>query len=193
MKINILIYLLCVSLAFITCKKSDDEVTKEYVPAYLKAMMPYTNNQAVSFSNGSGMTVNAIVTISSAFSNFGICSGCGNLTNPEKLTYTFNAGANKFFEFSLTPQPNIGLSIYSPMNSYQLGFGFTFLVESTSQPSCGALNQVCLPSITLNGRTFTNVLELAPPGSTTISKAYYTVSQGLVAFAYTSGVAFTLN
>ena len=193
----ILNLLLLLTIGINSCKKSDDlPGYKVYVPAYLKAMAPYTNGQSVSFSNGSGQTVTATVSITSKFSLSGICGSCTNQPNNEIITYSLKVGSYRFIEFVITPDTYIGLSIYSPVDNYQSGSSFDFSVDAgVSHGSCFAQRQVCLPSITLNGKTFTEVLEitaLAFP-SQNLVKAYHTVSQGVVGFKYTNGTTYNLE
>ena len=182
-------------IAFSSCKKDEPAGPKVYVPAYLKAMVPYTNGQTVSFSNGSGQVVNATVYITSKFYYNGVCSSCASAPNPEIITYTLNAAINRLMVFNVTPETYIGLSIYSPLDNYQLVGGFDFSVESgVSQGSCFAQRQACLPSITLNGKTFTNVLEItAMAGPSSAIKAYHTVSQGIVGFRHANGTTYALD
>lgn len=193
-KIIISLFLLLI-IAFSSCKKDEPAGPKVYVPAYLKAMVPYTNGQTVTFSNGAGQLVSATVSITSRFYYNGVCSSCASAPNPEIITYTLNAGTNRFMVFEVTPETYISLSIYSPMDSYQLTGALDFSVESgVSQGSCFAQRQACLPSITLNGKTFTNVLEItAIAGPSTIAKAYHTVSQGIVGFIHKNGTTYALD
>jgi hypothetical protein len=181
---------------FSSCKKSEPDGIKVYVPAYLKAMLPYTNGQSVAFSNGSGQTLNASVAIVSTFYNTGVCGSCASSSNPELLTYTVSVGANKFFVFKLNPEPYIYLSVYSPVDNYVNAGAFDFLGQNgISQPSCGAAGQACLTSITLNGITYTDVLEITVESTfvTNLRKAYYTVDKGLVGFVYANGTTNNLN
>jgi len=184
-------------IVFNSCKKANPNFPEIYVPAYLKAMVPYTDGQSVSFSNGTGQVVNATVSITSTFVYTPVCSSCGSPYNGENISYTLNAGSNKFMEFTVKPYSYIQFTIYSPHNNYQPAGAFNFSVESgVSQGSCFAQGQTCLSSIILNGKTFTNVLEIAkqaPAGSPYIVKVYHTVSQGIVGFAYGNGTTFALN
>jgi hypothetical protein len=97
--------------------------------------------------------------------------------------------------FIVTPETYIGLSIYSPVDNYQVAGGFDFSVESgVSQGSCFAQRQACLPSVILNGKTFTNVLEItAMGGSSSAVKAYHTVSHGIVGFKHSNGTTYALD
>ena len=159
-------------------------------------MAPYTNGQSVNFSNGSGQVVNATVSITSAFSSTPICSGCPDVPNPEQLTYSLNAGANKFIVFEMSPEAYITLSVYSPLDNFQSKGGFNFSVDAgLIHGSCFAQGQTCLSSITLNGKTFTDVVEITAvfSGSTSPVKAYHTVNQGIVGFKYTNGTTFALD
>jgi len=119
-----------VILSFSACKEKSVR-TKVYVPAYLKAMAPYTNGQSVNFSNGSGQVVNATVSITSAFSSTPICSGCPDVPNPEQLTYSLNAGSNKFIVLEMSPEAYITLSVYSPLDNFQSKGGFNFSGSGT--------------------------------------------------------------
>ena len=182
------------ALLIITCNSCKDKFKtgpEEYVPAYIKAMVPYTNGQTLSFSNGSGQIITATVSVTSKFTYSGVCSNCSSTPNPEIITYTLNAGANKFMEFIVDPQPYVRFTIYSPLQNYQFANNFNFLVEpGVAQLSCVAGGQVCLPSITLNGKTFINVVEISGTGQ---DRAYHTASQGIVGFKYANGTIYTLN
>lgn len=194
MKSNTFISLLSLLIIFSACKKSNPTGPKVYVPAYLKAMGPYTNGQSVSFSNGAGQTINATVSITTRWSHTGVCSSCAAYSNLESITYTFNAGPNKFIVLGIGTEPYIFLSIYSPQDNYQLIGGFNFLVDpATSFGSCGAQSQACLASATLNGKTFTNVLEITGGGPSSVVKAYHTLSQGIVGFKHANGSIYALD
>jgi hypothetical protein len=192
--INLFILLL---IASSSCKKFKDydDCPKVYVPSYIKAMVPYSAGQSVSFSNGSGQVVNATVSITSKFVYTPVCSACGNPYNGEYITYSLNAGSNKFMIFIVTPDTYIPFDIYSPLDNYQIPGGFTFEVEpGVSQGSCYVPRQVCLTSITLNGKTFTNALEITSQGGgSSVVKVYHTVSQGIVGFRYANGTTYALD
>ena len=84
----------------------------------------------------------------------------------------------------------------SPEHVFQIGGGFDFATETgISQPVCSGPRQTCIPSITLNGRTYLNVLEVrnGTPPVDQIHKAYYTISQGLVGFVYGNGITYSLE
>jgi len=168
MKIAKLISGLLLLVAFSACKKDESNGIKVYVPSYLKAMAPYTNGQTVVFKNGTGQTITSTVSVYSRFYYTGACSSCASSNNPELITYTLSVGANKFVTFDLTPDPYILFDIYSPLNNYQPGGSFKMLVQDgVSLPVCGAIWHTCLPSITLNGVVYTDVLELSVnPAST---------------------------
>lgn len=197
MRSNIIISLLSLLIiAFSSCKKSTTERTKVYVPAYLKAMAPYTNGQSLSFRNGSGQVVNATVSITSTFSSSPVCGGCPDVPNPELLTYSLNAGTNKFIVLEMSPESYINLSVYSPLDNFQSRGGFNFSVDAgLTHGSCFAQGQTCLSSISLNGKTFTDVVEITASfsGSSSPVKAYHTVSQGIVGFKYANGTAYALD
>ena len=183
-------------ITFCACTKSKTERTKVYVPAYLKAMAPYTNGQSLSFSNGSGQVVNATVSITSTFSSSPVCGGCPDVPNPEQLTYSLNSGTNKFIVFEMSPETYITLSVYSPLDNFQSRGGFNFSVDAgLIHGSCFAQGQTCLSSIILNGKTFTDVVEITAvfSGSSSLVKAYHTVSQGIVGFKYANGTIYALN
>lgn len=193
MKLNSLLFLLII--AFSSCKKSEPAGPKVYVPAYLKAMAPYTDGQSVSFSDGAGQVVQAVVSITSKLEFTGVCGSCASIPNREIITYSLNAGTSKFIVFNISPDTYIPLTIYSPINNFHFAVGFDFSVESgVSQGSCVARRQACLPSITLNGKTFTNVLEITSMGDPiSIVTAYHTVSQGIVGFKYANGTTYALD
>lgn len=186
--------ILCLSfllISFTACKKNENEAPKIYVPAYIRAMAPYTNGQVVSFSNGTGMVVQSTVNITSKFEYDGVCGSC--TANHESITYTFKAGPAVFIKYVLSTQPYYALNIASPLDNYVGGGIFDFIgFPDVSQFSCGAQNHACYPSITLNNKTFTDVLEVSSASSTLV-KAYFTVSRGIVGFKHSNGTVFALD
>lgn len=197
MKFSVVLFPLLLVVLFYSCKKKDDEGIKVYVPNHIKAMAPYTQGQRVNFSNGSGHNIQADVSINSVFYNVGVCGSCANHPNPETLTYTLKVGTANFAAFVLTPDTYIQLTVYSPINNYQSSAGFNFSAEKdVPQHSCVVTwSQRCLSSITLNGKTFTNVLEISSssPDLNAPQKAYHTVSKGLVGFTFQNGTIYTLD
>jgi len=196
MKKGKLLGVLLLLLAFSSCKKEESNGIKVYVPAYLKVMAPYANGQTVVFKNGTGHIVTSTVSVYSRFYYTGACSSCASQNNPELITYTLSVGASKFVTFDLTPDPYILFDIYSPQNNYLPGGSFKMLVQDgVSLPVCGAIWHACLPSITLNGVVYTDVLELSVPTGSTgpIRKAYHKPGLGLIGFAYDNGVVYSLN
>lgn len=190
-------YLFVVSIPVLnSCKKSKgNDVETVYVPAYLKQMLPYNDGQNISYINGAGNTVNATVQKTTYWSTVSACQGCPVTKKIEYYVYKFLVGTTTFVYISIDNRPNIFMSIFSPQDNYNIGGGFDFLVtEGVAQPVCSAPRQTCVSSVTLNGITYNNVLEIIS-GATQpnqLVKAYYTVAQGLIGFSYGSGVTYRL-
>ncbi len=179
-----------------SCKKNNEKDITIYVPAYLKQMLPYTNAQTIRYTKGSSSTIQATVTIESGFSLHSSCASCAPYSNEEYITYYFKVGNTAFVTIVIDNRPIIFMSIMSPEHSFQIGGGFDFATETgIAQPVCSGPRQTCIPSITLNGKTYLNVLEISngTPPVDQIQKAYYTVSQGLIGFVYGNGITYSLE
>ena len=185
----------CVSfflVLVVSCKK--DKVPTTYVPDYLKEMLPYQNGQTIRF-NGNYGVIDAIISASSGFVTKSACSSCEPYVREEYLEYRFNVGTKPFVKFSVDVRPNVFLGIYSPMANFQSGGGFDFLTkEGIPQPICDGPRQTCLSTLILNGKSYSNVLEIRNGTSADqIIKAYYTVEKGLIGFAYGNGSIYYLD
>lgn len=179
-----------------TCKKNNEKDINIYVPAYLKQMLPYTNGQVIRYTKGSGSPIQATVTIETAFSLHSSCPACPPYSNEEYITYYFKVGNSPFVTLVIDNRPIIFMSIMSPEHNFQIGGGFDFATEiGIAQPVCTGPRQTCIPSKTLNGKTYLNVLEISnsTPPIDQIHKAYYTVSQGLIGFVYGNGITYSLE
>ena len=177
---------------FTSCKK--DKVETTYVPTYLKQMLPYTNGQSIRFIGSNGGIIEANISVTSGFVEKSNCASCEIYAREEYINYYFKVGIHPFAQFSADIRPIIFMSIFSPQDNYQIGGGFDFLIaEGMAQPICNGPRQMCLSNIVLNGQTYNNVLEVisGATGSNQLTKAYYTVTQGLIGFRYGNGFTFT--
>jgi hypothetical protein len=197
---RIIISLCLISLLFVraSCKKDDDvqSDTTIYVPAYLKQMLPYTNGQTIRYTKGSGSPIQATLSITTDFSVKSNCPSCAPYSREEYKTYYFKVGNMPFITLGIDNRPIIFMSIMSPEHTFQIGGGFDFNTQSgIAQPACSGPRQACISSISLNGRTYQNVLEVSNgnPPVDQIQKAYYTVSQGLIGFVYGNGTTYSLE
>jgi hypothetical protein len=194
---KVFFYLVPVLLLVIaSCKK--EKLATTYVPAYLKQMLPYTDQQELRFArvpNPPNPSFNAKVKITSYISEQSACMNCPPNKRIEYIRYRFYDGNRSFAEFTIDNRPYIFLSIMSPLDNYNIGAGFDFSVtEGVAVPVCNGPRQTCIGSITLNGVAYSNVLEVIS-GSTApneLTKAYYTVEKGLIGFKYGSGETFNL-
>lgn len=192
MKSNIIITILLVIGSFTSCKKDNVGIT--YVPAYLKQMLPYSNGQTIRFIDSNGGTIQANITVTSGITEKSNCASCPVYAKEEYINYEFKVGINQFIRISIDVRPNIFVSIFSPLDNYQIGNGFDFLVEEgIPQPVCNGPRQTCISSIILNGQTYTNILEVisGATSSTQLTKAYFSSTQGLIGFKYGSGFTYT--
>lgn len=195
-----IVSLCLISLLFVraSCKKEDatESLAVTNVPAYLKQMLPYTNGQTVRYTKGPGSSLQATVSITTDTSVKSSCATCAPYAKDEFMSYYFKVGNTPFITLGIDNRPIIFMTIMSPEHTYQIGGGFDFNTQTgVSQPACSGPRQACIPSITLNGRTYQNVLEISNgnPPVDQIQKAYYTVSQGLIGFVYGNGTAYSLE
>lgn len=189
---RILAFLLLIAIT--SCKK--DTINTVYVPSWLRQMIPYTNGQSVSFINSSGGIIQVTVTESNSFVEKSSCPGCTPYVREESIKWKFFSGSSNFADIQVDNRPNVFMSIMSPLDNYQIGGGFDFLTQDgSSQFICSGPRQTCIPSITLNGKTFTNVLEITngSPVANRLYRAYYTLSKGLVGYIYGNGDGYALN
>lgn len=191
------IYSLLTVLSFLfmagSCKK--EKTPSMFVPEYLKKMLPYRNGQVVRYANPFGRSVEATVAINSRIIKKANCPSCDASVLEETIGYVFTSGGKTFVNISIDTRPHIFMSIYSFIDNFQVGAGFDFeTMEDVPQPSCNAPRQSCLSSVMLNGNWYTDVLQVisGASGDAQLTKAYYTVSKGLIGFAYGSGITYTL-
>jgi hypothetical protein len=196
MKTVLSLSVIFIIIFFSSCKKNNEKDINIYVPAYLKQMLPYTNGQTIRYTKGSGTPIQATITMETAFSLRSSCAGCEPYSNEEYITYYFKVGGTTFVTLVIDNRPIIFMSIMSPEHIFQIGGGFDFATEiGVAKPICNGPRQICIPSITLNGKTYLNVLEISngTPPVDQIQKAYYTVSQGLIGFVYGNGITYSLE
>ncbi len=192
MKKNITLIIILIVVLFSSCKK--DKVGITYVPKYLKQMLPYSNGQTISFTDSTGNTLDATISVASAIIEKSNCASCPVYAKDEYINYNFFVGTHPFVQISVDVRPYIFMGIFSPLDNYQQGNGFDFMVEEgKSQPVCNGPRQTCLSSIVLNGRIYTNILEVisGATDSMQLTKAYYSATQGLIGFKYGSGFTYT--
>ncbi|AXY73168.1 hypothetical protein D3H65_03900 [Paraflavitalea soli] len=190
-------YPLLILLSFLLmaglCNK--EKTNAVYVPDHLKLMLPYTNGQVVQYSSPVGRVVQATVAITSRIAKKAYCASCDPSVLEETISYVFTASGKTFVNISVDTRPRIFMSVYSPLDNFQVGAGFDFeTMEDVAQVSCNAPRQSCLSSVVLNGKTYTNMLQVISGASADaqLTKAYYTVNKGLIGFAYGNGTTYTL-
>lgn len=191
-KYSLLIVLSFLLMAGICNKEKTNAV---FVPDHLKLMLPYTNGQVLRYTSPFGRVVEATVAINSRIAKKAYCASCDPSVLEETISYVFTASGKTFANMAVDTRPKIFMSIYSPLDNFQVGAGFDFeTMDETPQASCNAPRQSCLSSIVLNGKTYAHVLEVisGASGDAQLTKAYYTVSKGLIGFAYGSGITYTL-
>ena len=192
---SIILYYIC-ALALIASSCTKERIDITYVPSYLKQMLPYTHGQVIRFIDTNGQTIEALISKRTDFVNKASCANCDPYAKEEYIEYTFSVGIHSFISLSVDNRPFLFMSILSPYDNYKIGGGFNFEVEAgISQPLCNGSRQTCLASITLNGKTYSDVLEVIS-GATEmnqLTKAYYTVNKGLIGFVYGNGMAFTAS
>ena len=177
----------------VSCRK--DKIPTLPASPELKKMLPYQNGQIVRFASTQGRVVEAVVTTKMGVVKKSACATCDVEVYEEYMECIFTAGTRPFVQMSVDNRPNVFMTISSPEDNYQIGGGFDFAtIEGTSQPSCTAPRQACLDSVVLNGKTYPKVLEVisGANGSSQLTKAYYTVNKGLLAFAYGNGNTYLL-
>lgn len=176
------------------CNK--EKTNAMFVPDHLKLMLPYTNHQVVRFASPFGRVVEATIAINSRIAKKAYCASYDPSVLEETISYVFTASGKTFVHIAVDTRPKIFMSIYSPLDNFQVGAGFDFeTLEEAAQYSCNAPRQSCLSSVVLNGKTYTHVLEVisGASGDAQLAKAYYTVNKGLIGFAYGSGITYTLE
>ncbi|MCW3080618.1 hypothetical protein [Segetibacter sp.] len=187
---------ICLALILSSCHK--EKFPTRYVPDSLKQMVPYRDADVIQYANASGSILNVRIGKEGGFIEKSTCVGCEPYEREETIGYVFYVGVKTLVRLSIDTRPFIFMTIYSPEDNYQIGGGFDFAtVEGVPLPLCSPNlpRQKCLSSVTLNGKIYYNVLEAnnfttAPKE---LSKAYYTVEKGLVAFSYGNGNTYSLS
>ena len=197
MKNNVSVLLLFFLSFVLSCRKDlGPGIPTLYVPESLKQMLPYKNGQIIRYISTSGHLIEASISMETKIWEKSNCIGCTPYEREETIGYEFLVGTNPFVRLSIDTRPIIFMSIFSPVDNYQIGGGFDFnTVPGVPQPACSGPRQYCLPSVTLNGNTYTNVL-VATNGTTAakdITKAYYIISKGLIGFEYGNGYTYSLK
>lgn len=181
-------------LTLFSCKK--DTVETKYVPAWIKQMLPYTNGQVVTFVNGSGHEVQAVIEMKYGYVEKSACAGCDPYVREQWVSINFTVAARPFINMSADVRPDIFLTIFSPLDNFQVGAGFDFKTEEgVAKPSCSAPRQTCVGTKILNGTTYPDVLEVisGATASNVLTKAYFTISKGVIGFAYGDGTTYSLK
>jgi len=192
MKTNSSFFVLLLLLLFVSCEK--EKYKTVYVPSYLKQMLPYKDGQKLHYSSNYGLTIETIVSVKSNMIKKSACTTCDPYIQEEYIEYTFNVGLKTLAIISVDNRPNIFMDIFSPHDNYQIGAGFDFwTIEGEPKPMCNVPRQLCLNTVTLNGKTHMNVLEITGgTGNNQLAKAYHTVEKGLIGFSYGNGNTFAL-
>lgn len=179
-------------LHFFGCKKKED-VELRKIPANVRQLVPYTEGQRIMFSSPQGGSLQTTVRLASEVTSERIENGVRYKV--EILNYKMMMGSQPLVEGSIGNLPVVFLNIWSPLDNYQRGGGFDVLTDDIEAKFlCNTGRQTCTPYITLNGKTFNNVT-LVSGGTVNgigdhLTKAWYTVDQGLIAFAYNTGVTY---
>ena len=182
-------------MIFITSCKKGNDVETIVVPDYLKQMVPYVDSQTVRFKNNLGTIILSTVSKKHEYIERTSCPGCDVYAREEFIRYTLKVDTMPFVQLSIDNHPYISLFLFSPENGYLSGLGFNFsTMQGTPQPNCNTGRQTCLDAVTLNGITFNNVLEIdsGVSANNQLSKAWYTISKGLVGFRYWNGKTYNL-
>ena len=157
-------------------------------------MLPYSDGQTVRFTNGI-VTLNSYVQKETSMMQISNCAGCDIIRQEESITFKFRVGFNQFVSFSIDNRPDIFLNIFSPEDNYMIGAGFDFKTQpGVALPLCNAPRQSCIGTISFNGRIYNDVLEIVSgaSGQGELTKAYYNVNKGLIAFRYGNGMTYSL-
>ena len=191
-KNKISLLLLFASVLLFSCKK--DKIDTVYVPDYLKQMLPYSDGQIIHFVDSNGETTEATIIMTSGFQEKSNCPSCPVYIREEYYKYAFKVGNRQFIQLDVDVRPNIFMSIFSPLDDFQFGAGFDFMTQDrVAQFICNGPRQTCINSIILNGKIYTNVLEIisGAVAADQLTKAYYSTTLGLIGFRYGNGFTYT--
>jgi hypothetical protein len=196
MRTSISLYALLLLCLMAACSKKE-QVQTLFLSDQLRQMVPYGNGQVVRFTNGQGTTIEAAVNVKRGTTKKSACATCEAYVYEEFMEVNMTVGGKPFVNMSVDSRPIVFMSIFSPEDNYQIGAGFDFAtIEGTSQPSCNAPRQTCFDSLSIGGgMTYNRILEISngvSNSSSQLTKAYYTVSRGLVGFAYGNGITYRL-
>jgi len=191
MKTKLLAILSIIFLATSCRKKDDVELWK--IPPNVRQLLPYTEGQKITFSSPQGGSLQTTIKLSSEVTSERISNGVRYKV--EILNYKMMIGSQPLVEGSIGSVYVIFLSIWSPLDNYQRGGGFDVLTDDKeAKLLCNTGRQTCLPTVTLNGKTFNNVI-LVSGGTVNgigdhLTKAWYTAEKGLLGFAYNNGITY---
>ena len=173
------------------------EIPISYVPGSLKQMLPYKNGQVIRYISNSGHLIEASISIQTIIMDKHRCQGCPVYEREEIITYTFSAATGTFIQITVDTRPFIFIKIFSPVDNYISFRDFTInTIDGVPQPACNQPRHSCVPVITLNGTTYTDVLIRTTDGGLAakdIIKAYHSSSKGLVGFEYGDGTIYSLK
>lgn len=179
-------------LVLASCKKNGG--TTHYVPENLKQLVPYSHGQQIKFSSGSTEVIST-VEIKASHVPLINCIICNRYDFEENIVFKFMTGNKVFVQLQLDLRPTIFMRILSPLHSYVSGESFDMMVNSGELSfACSANRHNCLTTVTLNGKQYTDILEISSvnQGADIITQAYYSKIKGLVGFKYGNGTIFTL-
>lgn len=190
------LFLFFLSLTSSCHKDLGPDIPISYIPESLKQMLPYKKGQIIRYISTSAHLIEASISMQTTIVEKHNCQSCPAYEKEEIISYEFLVGTKPFVRLSIDTRPIIFMSILSPVDNYQIGGGFDFnTMPGIPQPACTGQRQYCLPSITLNGTTYTNVLVSTngPTAGHVLSKAYYITSKGLIGFEYGNGYTYSLK
>lgn len=176
-----------------SCKKNDEVI--HYVPDNLKQMTPYTNGQQLVFSSGASQ-VNATVSIQTSIIPLVNCIICDRYEFEENIAIKFMVGNAVFVDMFLDIRPFIFMKIKSPIDNFIISGNFdVFVISEQVAFACSAVKHNCLPSVTINGKQYFDVVEITSggiPEPNLLAKAWYSKTKGLIGFIYGSGLLYNL-
>lgn len=185
-----LIAIISLSLLF-ACNK--DKVTIRRIPDNVHRILPYVEGQAIRFVSNNGNSLTSKVTLKTEI--IGPFISNGETFKVETMSYKLMMGTQPLVEGSIDNNYIVFMNIWSPEDNYKKGVGFDFYTDQiAAKPLCSGPRQTCVSMVTLNGKTFNDVLKIENGSSYSpydyLSKAWFSVDKGLIGFQYYSGTTY---